>query len=191
LPSDLTANRAELEADTFRPEMDIREFTAKHRRAHGIAAANLQPIAAEQQIAILRAVLRPCGLWEDTYAFFIRTHATVVLQTFANYETLLHQAADNLDVTATSSTAGYANVAIAAAVAAALAAVPKTTRGARSTKTLLYCWTHGLHCNHDSASCTNPLKGHQVSATQARTLDGNPHPSKDYASREWRRNALK
>jgi hypothetical protein len=41
-----------------------------------------------------------------------------------------------------------------------------TDKGVGPTKTCRYCWSHGI-CNHTSAHCTNPVKGHVKTATLA------------------------
>jgi hypothetical protein len=188
LPSDLTALRANLADTVFVSGVDdIRLFIAHHRITHGTFAVNLQPIGNEQQIATLRAALVPCGLWEGVFAHFIQRYYEPVQQTFAHYEELLLQAADNMLSTATAGTSGYAHGAAVShckGCQCGIAAAVTTATAAPRALTTFYCWTHGAG-GHSGADCKHIATGHQPSATRSSAHGGNPHTIGSQAARLW------
>jgi hypothetical protein len=193
LASDLRQTRLDLEARFFRPEVDnIREFTTAHKIVHNIFSANDESIGKEQKVSMLRATLLPCGLFEGTFSHFLQKFPAKANQTFANYEELLHEAADNQVSTTTAGSGGYANMMRVPCTGCSCPNCPNfitTALSATATPSLieksnLYCWSHGGG-NHSGIECTHQCTGHQATATLARQQKGNPHRTGTMEARKW------
>jgi hypothetical protein len=199
LASDLRTARTKLESTHFHSGVDnMREFTAKHRLVHGIFITNLQPLGTEQTISMLRETLKPCGLFETCYDTFLTQFPLPANQTFANFERVLHQKADNMPLTTTTGSGGYAGLATSCA-GCSCGACPGLTSLALSSRSSatpaapakagLYCWSHGSS-NHTSGGCLHQAPGHNVTATLSKKCNGNPHSAGTPEARAWLKSKL-
>jgi len=165
----------------------IEDLLQLHRDSHELAAAQLQPFPEYQKVHLLRASVKPCGIFEPCILGWLLTHSTVATQTFDSLATAITDFNDNFDRTATAASMGYSAAVtlplstpsrleelIAAAVSAAfLAHTPSVTTSAPSAMVKLkYCWTHGSNKSHSSLDCQHRKNGHKERATAANKMGG-------------------